>query len=121
MRHLAVCALLLLSCACTRLAQYGDPRLRPADPSAAPGQSAAAPGPAAEVVVRGKGTIRLLEEAEGTSWGLRADDGKRYRLSSLPPVYRKDGTRIRFSGRVLPGGGPGLWGTELELTEVSGV
>ena len=121
MRRLALGALVLLTCACGRLAQYGDPRLRPqADaPTASTGSGDA--GQATEVTeVAGKGTVRRVGE-EGGFWGLRADDGRSYRLEGLPPVYQKEGTRIRFRGRRRGPGELAPWSTVLELTDVSGV
>jgi hypothetical protein len=118
---LPLLAVLLLAPSCARLAEYGDPRLRGAGTAgAAAGATSDAPGPAAEAVeVGGKGTVRRVDE-DGGFWGLRADDGRRYRLVDLPLVFQKDGTRIRFQGRVEPEGG-GTWGNRLALTQVSGV
>ena len=119
MRWLLLGALVVAS-GCARLAQYGDPRLRPEVPTAATPAETPAATPADAVVVRHKGTVRRLDE-DGGFWGVRADDGRRYRVTDLPPVYQKDGTRIRFAGRVQEGVDLAPWGTVLELTEVSGV
>jgi hypothetical protein len=70
--------------------------------------------------VTGKGTVRRLDE-DGGFWGVRADDGRGYRVSDLPPVYRKDGTRIRFRGRLLGPLDPASWRTVIEIIDVSGV
>lgn len=121
MRALLALALLLLGASCARLAEYGDPRPRSAPTPMAPASGEArAPETPAAAEVRGKGTVRLVEE-DGGFWGLRADDGRRYRLVDLPPVYQKDGTRIRFEGRVLEGSAAGTWGRRLALGQVSGV
>jgi hypothetical protein len=117
MRCLLLALLAVLACGCARLAQYGDPDLRPSPPPAEASVSASAPGQAVEV--RAKGTVRRLD-ADGGFWGVRADDGRRYRLESLPPVYQKDGTRIRFTGRVRGASDLAPWQTVLDLTEVSG-
>ena len=106
MRWLAAGALVLSLCACGRLAQYGDPRLRK-EPDAAAAAPASAP-----TEIAGKGTVRRVDD-DGGFWGLRTDDGHSYRLEALPPVYQKDGTRIRFRGRVRGG--------VLDLVDVSGV
>jgi hypothetical protein len=111
MRPLLLCALLVPLAACARLAQYGDPRLRPE-----PGPAAAAEA----VLVRNKGTVRRVD-TDGGFWGVSADDGRRYRIVDLPPVYQKDGTRIRFAGQVRGETDAAPWGTVLDLTEISGV
>ena len=111
---------LVVASGCARLAQYGDPRLRPEAPAEAAPASEPAATPADAVVVRNKGTVRRLD-ADGGFWGVRADDGRRYRVMDLPPVYQKDGTRIRFAGRVQESVDLAPWGTVLELIEVSGV
>ena len=118
MRCFLLSFLALLACGCGRLAQYGDPRLRPEPP---PVDASASPSAAAEpVLVQTKGTVRRID-TDGGFWGVSADDGRRYRLESLPPVYQKDGTRIRFTGRVRGETNLAPWLTVLDLTEVSGV
>jgi hypothetical protein len=123
MRWLLLCALIVVT-RCARLAEYGDPRLRPEAPTAATPAATSATTPATTradaLVVRNKGTVRRLDQ-DGGFWGVRADDGRRYRVTDLPPVYQKDGTRIRFVGRVQDSVDLASWGTVLELTEVSGV
>jgi hypothetical protein len=119
MRWFLLGALVAVS-GCARLAQYGDPRLRPEAPTAATPAAPSTAMPADAAVIRAKGTVRRLD-GDGGVWGVRADDGRRYRVMDLPPVYQKDGTRIRFAGRVQETVDPAPWGTVLELTEVSGV
>lgn len=109
MRPLLLCALLVPLAGCARLAQYGDPGLRP-KPDAA----------VEAVLVRSKGTVRRVD-ADGGFWGVSADDGRRYRIVELPPVYQKDGTRVRFAGQVRGNTDPAPWRTVLDLTEISGV
>jgi hypothetical protein len=119
MRWLSFAALCLTLCACGRLVQYGDPRLRPQPDktaSSAPGDA----GQGEELELTGKGTVRWVDE-DGGFWGVRADDGRSYRLRGLSPVYQKDGTRIRFRGRARGAGDFAPWHTVVDLTDVSGV
>ena len=116
MRQLLLGALVVMIAGCARLAQYGDPDLRS---QPAPPATAAEPATAA-VLVRSKGTVRRVDE-DGGFWGVRADDGRRYRVPDLPAVYQKDGTRIRFAGHVRGEADPAPWRTVLDLTEIAGV
>ena len=62
---------LVLACGCARLAQYGDPRLRPEMPTAAkPAETpnaTSATKPADAVVIHNKGTVRRLD-GDGGFW-----------------------------------------------------
>jgi hypothetical protein len=107
---------------CATLAEYGNPAARRTGGAAPPGAPApaAAAAPAEGSVVQGKGTVQWVEE-EGGFWGLRADDGRRYRVPGLEPVWRKQGTRVRFEGRVRSGApATRAWEAVLELTSVRG-
>jgi hypothetical protein len=116
MRRLALGAFLLSLCACGRLAQYGDPRLRPQ--AETPPDATTQAGEFREVT--GKGTVRRVEE-DGGFWGVRADDGRSYRLATLPPVFQKEGTRVRFRGRLRGPEDPAPWRMVLELIDLAGV
>lgn len=55
--------------------------------------------PDESAVVAQKGTV-IRVDLEGGFWGIRGDDGRKYLPMNLPEVYKKDGQRIRFEGRV---------------------
>ena len=120
MRWLAPGALLLSLCACGRLAQYGDPRLRPPADAALPSVESGATQAGEATEVAGKGTVRRVDE-DGGFWGVRGDDGRSYRLHALPPIYQKEGTRVRFRGSLRGPADVAPWRTVLELSDVSGV
>jgi hypothetical protein len=46
--------------------------------------------------IQGKGTVKHLS-FEGGFYGIVADDGKHYDPLNLPPEFRVDGLRIRFT------------------------
>ena len=58
---------------------------------------------------------------ESTLLAHSSESGRSYRLEGLPPVYQKEGTRIRFRGRRRGPGDLAPWSTVLELIDVSGV
>ena len=123
---MALASTSLLAAGCASLTAYGDPAVRARAEAARDAGREGAEGDAAgagreESLVEGRGTVVELPPDQGF-WGLRTDDGRRFRVSKLPPEFQKHGTRVRFQGRVRSEQATaGRWAEVLDLVAVSGI
>jgi len=68
-----------------------------------------------EDAVKVTGTVVFLS-FEGGFYGIKGDDGRNYEPTNLPQEFQKDGTRVRFEAKELPGrASVHMWGTIVEL------
>jgi len=68
-----------------------------------------------EDAVKVTGTVVFLS-FEGGFYGIKGDDGRNYDPTNLPQEFQKDGTRVRFEAKELPGrASVHMWGTIVEL------
>jgi len=64
------------------------------------------------------GTIVFLS-FEGGFYGIKGDDGKHYDPTNLAQEFQKDGLRVRFEAKQLPGmASYHQWGTIVELVTI---
>jgi len=71
-----------------------------------------------EDAVKVTGTVVFLS-FEGGFYGIKGDDGKNYDPTNLPLEFQKDGTRVRFEAKELPGrASVHMWGTIVELVTI---
>ena len=71
-----------------------------------------------EDAVKVTGTVVFLS-FEGGFYGIKGDDGKNYDPTNLPQEFKKDGTRVRFEAKELPGrASVHMWGTVVELVTI---
>lgn len=71
-----------------------------------------------EDAVKVTGTVVFLS-FEGGFYGIKGDDGKNYDPTNLPQEFQKDGTRVRFEAKELPGrASVHMWGTIVELVTI---
>jgi hypothetical protein len=53
------------------------------------------------------------------SYGIKGDDGRNYMPTNIPQEFQKDGLRIRFEAKELPGQTRVyMWGTIVELVTI---
>lgn len=68
--------------------------------------------------VKVTGTVVFLS-FEGGFYGIKGDDGRNYDPTNLPQEFRKDGLRIRFVAKELPGmASVYMWGTIVEIVAI---
>lgn len=69
-------------------------------------------------IVNTSGTVRYVN-IEGGFWGVIGDDKELYDLINMPTELKKDGLRIRFSGKPLKGGSTRMWGTMIDVKSIA--
>ena len=71
-----------------------------------------------EDAIKVTGTIVFLS-FEGGFYGIKGDDGKNYDSTNLAQEFQKDGLRVRFEAKQLPGmASYHQWGTIVELVTI---
>lgn len=71
-----------------------------------------------EDAIKVTGTVVFLS-FEGGFFGINGDDGKNYDPINIPQEFRKDGMRVRFAAKELPGrASVHMWGTIVELLTI---
>jgi len=72
----------------------------------------------ARALVEGSGVVRFVS-IEGGCWLITADDGTSYHPLRLDEPYRRDGLRVRFSGRPRTDVAGFCPGTPIELRSIA--
>ena len=67
--------------------------------------------------VNTSGTVRYVN-AEGGFWGVIGDDKESYYLINMPSKFKKEGLRIRFSGKPINAASTRMWGNMIDLKSI---
>lgn len=72
-----------------------------------------------KATITATGTV-VHVELEGSFWGIRGDDGKKYDPGkSLPAEYRKEGLRVKFEAEEVKGVVTiRMWGTIIRILKI---
>jgi hypothetical protein len=67
--------------------------------------------------VNASGTVKYLN-MEGGFWGVLGDDKESYDLVNMPNDFKKEGLRIKFSGKPIQAASTRMWGTMVNLESI---
>lgn len=78
------------------------------------------PKPSDPNVIQATGTVQH-QDLEGGFFGIVADDGTKYDPGTLPEAFRKDGLKVKFTGRKTNAMTTRMWGTTVEIDKIEAV
>ena len=66
--------------------------------------------------ITGTTVFNLLE---GGFWGIRGDDGRKYRPTEWPEAWRQEGLRVSVDCERWPGPSIFMWGMAVEVSAIT--